>query len=230
MKLILGPCIAEAVGTFYLCFIGAGAICLNQQLGSNGYGLLGIALAHGVALAVGVSATMGVSGGHLNPAVSIALLITGKIGRTRAIAFVLSQLGGALVAAILLRFIFSESDWGPVHLGTPALGAGVKIGTGLLVEIILTFLLLFSVFGTAVDARAPKIGGFGIGLTVFFDILVGGPITGAAMNPARHFGSAVASGHLADIWLYWVGPILGGALAALLYDRFIMTRSEGKTA
>src|SRR5262245_17014861 len=103
MPILLGACIAEAVGTFYLCFIGAGAICLNQMQGSGGYGLLGIALAHGIALSLGVSATMATSGGQLNPAVSIALFVTKKIDARKLAAFILSQLAGALIAAYLLR-------------------------------------------------------------------------------------------------------------------------------
>ncbi|MBI4582509.1 MAG: aquaporin [Planctomycetes bacterium] len=228
MNGLLGPCVAEAVGTFYLCFIGAGAICMNQQMGPQGYGLLGIALAHGVALAIGVSTTMAISGGQLNPAVSVGLCLTRKIPAGKMAAFILSQLAGAVIAAVLLQMIFPEAVWKAVALGTPGLGKEVHPGTGLVVEIILTFLLLFSVFGTAVDPRAPKIGGFGIGLTVFIDILVGGPITGAAMNPARHFGSAVASGTYADFWIYWAGPIIGGCLGALVYDRFILPKNDRK--
>jgi glycerol uptake facilitator-like aquaporin len=94
------------------------------------------------------------------------------------------------------------------------------------IEAVLTFLLVFSIFGTAIDPRAPKIGGFGIGLTVAFDILVGGPLTGAAMNPARHLGIALAAGRLENSWIYWVGPILGGTVAALLYQRFLLPREK----
>src|SRR3954451_953448 len=106
------------------------------------------------------------------------------------------------------------------------LAPGVSFGTGVWVEAVLTFLLLFAVFGTAVDPRAPKIGGFGIGLTVAFDILVGGPISGAAMNPARVFGPAVIGNHWESHWVYWVAPILGGVIGALLYDKCLMAPPE----
>ncbi len=219
MNGLLGPCVAEMVGTFYLCFIGAGAICTNAQ---SNIGLVGIALAHGLALAIGVSATMGSSGGHLNPAVSIALFVTKKIDATKMVAYIAAQMAGAILAGVLLRTILPDALTGPAHLGTPGLGEGITAMTGVMTEIFLTFLLLFSVFGTAVDPRAPKIGGFGIGLTVAMDILMGGPISGAAMNPARHTGIALVAGHLENTWVYWVGPILGGLLGALVYDRLIL--------
>src|SRR5690349_12421582 len=101
------------------------------------------------------------------------------------------------------------------------LAPGVSFGTGVLVEAVLTFFLLLAVFGTAVDPRAAKIGGFGIGLTVAVDILVGGPLTGAAMNPARVFGTAIAAGFWDAHWIYWVGPIAGAAFASWIYTRFL---------
>ncbi len=220
MNGLLGPCVAEMVGTFYLCFIGAGAICTDAD---SKIGLVGIALAHGLALSIGVSATMGISGGHLNPAVSIALYVTKKIDATKMVAYIIAQMAGAILAGVLLRTILPpEAVTGPAHLGTPGLGVGVTATTGAIAEIFLTFLLLFSIFGTAVDPRAPKIGGFGIGLTVAMDILMGGPISGAAMNPARHTGIALVAGHLENTWVYWVGPILGALLGALVYDRLIL--------
>jgi MIP family channel proteins len=226
MQPIMKASVAEAVGTFYLCFIGAGSICLNALLPQGDkIGIIGIALAHGLALSVGISATMGLSGGNLNPAVSIALLATRKIDGARATAYILAQLAGALVAGVLLRWIFLDYVGAPTYLGVPGIGPGVSPwGTAVWVEAILTFLLLFSVFGTAVDPRAPRIGGFGIGLTVAFDILVGGPITGAAMNPARHLGIAIAAGHLDNWGIYWAGPVLGGVAAALLYNRLFLQK------
>lgn len=111
-----------------------------------------------------------------------------------------------------------QSVWDPVHLGTPALVAGVGRKLGLWIEIMLTFFLLFSILGTAVYAKSPiQIGGFGVRLTIFADILVGGPLTGASMNPARSFGPAVRSGFLANHWVYRIGPIIGALLATNLY-------------
>lgn len=208
--------LAEVIGTFALCFIGAGAIITNQM--TNGaVGLIGIALAHGIVLAVMISALGNISGAHFNPAVTIGLLVGNKISGGKAIGYIISQLVGGIIAGLLLRTIFPVSVWTPVNLGTPGLGQGVSVGTGVLVEIILTFFLVIAVYGTAVDDRAPKIGGFGIGLVLVFNILMGGPLTGASMNPARTFGPAVASGFWGAHWIYWVGPIVGGILAAIAY-------------
>ena len=109
-----------------------------------------------------------------------------------------------------------------VHWGVPALAVGVSASQGLIIEFVLTFFLVTAVWGTAVDPKAPKIGGFGIGLTVLMDILVGGPLTGAAMNPARAFGAACASGVWGSHWIYWVGPLLGGAAAARVYKSVVL--------
>lgn len=230
---------AEALGTFALCFIGAGAICMTTKMGATGAGLLGVAIAHGIALSVAVSATMNVSGGHVNPAVTVAMLVTGRISFAEAIGYIIAQCAGATVAGFLVLTIFkgmSAPDGTSVivaaQLGTPNFDAKtMSMGTAILIEAALTFLLLFAVFGTAADPRAPKIGGFGIGLTICADILVGGPLTGAAMNPARTFGPglvATMNGCLDSFWsqhmVYWVGPIIGAVLAGLIYDNLIMDK------
>ncbi len=209
-------CIAEFIGTFTLIFIGVGAIANNP-------GLLGVALAHGLAIAVMVSATGGISGGHLNPAVTFGLLIGGKVDIKTAVAYWIAQLAGAAAAGFLLLAIFKPEI---VAAGTPDLGSGVSVTTGILVEAVLTFFLVFVVYGSAVDARAPKIGGLAIGLTVALDILFGGPISGAAMNPARTFGPALASGHWNNHLVYWIGPMLGGAIAGLVYGRCLIKQDE----
>ena len=233
-------CVAEAIGTFALCFIGAGAICMTTKMGADGPGLLGVAIAHGLILAIAVSATMNVSGGHVNPAVTLAMLSTGRIGLGEAIRYVISQLVGATIAGIFVYLIFRGLQTGDnlsvveaAGLGTPAFGSRqMTMGSAVLVESVLTFLLVFAVFGTAVDPRAPKIGGFGIGLTIACDILVGGPLTGAAMNPARTFGPGIVAwgaGVLPMFWeqhlAYWVGPVLGGCLAGIVYDSFIIEKN-----
>jgi MIP family channel proteins len=220
MRVAWKPCIAELIGTFALCFIGAGAICSDTLPGGK-IGLLGIAVAHGLALSIGVTATMHISGGHLNPAVTAAFLATGRMKPEQAAQYIVSQLAGATVAGFFLKAIYDQKVWGRVHLGTPALGADVGPGVGIFVEAVLTFLLVFAVFGTAVDPKSHKIGGFGIGLTIAFDILMGGPLTGAAMNPARAFGPALASGFWSNHLVYWIGPLLGGTIAGLVYDRYL---------
>lgn len=215
--------LAEFLSTFALCFVGAGAIC-TDALTQGQVGLLGIALAHGLVLAVFITATAATSGGHVNPAVSIAFAVTGRMPWSTAAGYVISQLAGAVVAGYLLTLVFSPEVRAVVGGGTPVPAEGISPGTAVLVEAVLTFFLVFSVFGTAVDPRAPRLGGLLIGLTVTLDILVGGPITGASMNPARTFGPGLAAGVWTAHWVYWVGPVLGGAAAAVLYDRFLASR------
>ena len=231
----------EAIGTFALTFIGAGAILTTTWTGGEP-GLVGIALAHGLVLAIVVSATMNISGGHINPAVTIVMLVTRRIGFASAIGYIIAQCAGATVAGLLLSYIFQgiASAGGSMtgaeaiaacSLGTPAFDTEVISATGaLVVEVILTFLLVFAIFGTAVDPRAPRIGGFGIGLTVAVDILMGGPITGAAMNPARTIGTLIGGGDATSAlwsqhWVYWVGPVVGAVIAGLLYDALIMEKN-----
>jgi MIP family channel proteins len=223
------PAVAELVGTFAFFFIGAGSI-VTDTYSHGGVGLIGIALAHGLILAIMISIFGATSGGHLNPAVTIGFLVTRRITPTLAAIYIAAQLVGGILAGLALRVIFQESVWKVSHLGTPTLGPHVSFGTGVLIEAILTFFLLLAVFGTAVDARAPKIGGFGIGLTVMVDILLGGPLTGAAMNPARAFGPAVASWYWQNQLVYWIGPIVGGAIAALLYEYVILRQIASPSA
>jgi len=208
--------IAEFVATFALVFIGVGSIASNYM--TNGHtDLVGIALAHGLVLVVMITAIAAISGGHVNPAVTIGLWAAQKIDTANAIGYVIAQCFGAIIGAYLIQLAMPHWALNAVQMGTPALGAGIPIYMGLIMEIILTFFLVFAVYGTAVDKRAPKMGGLFIGLTVALDILVGGPVSGAAMNPARHLGPALLGGVLDNMWLYWVGPILGGILAALSY-------------
>lgn len=212
--------IAEAIGTFLFFFVGAGSVVLGDYLVANGGtspGLLGVALAHGLALAVLVSALGPVSGGHFNPAVTLGAWIVGAIPAPRAGMYVLAQLVGAAAAGFALRGIFPTDAWQPSNIGTPALGAGITPLLGIAVEAILTSLLVFAVIGTAIDRRAPQIGGLAIGLAVTADILLGGPLTGAAMNPARWFGPAVAAGAFGDWYVWWIGPAIGAAAAGLIY-------------
>ncbi len=235
----------EAIGTFALTFIGAGAILTTTWTG-GAPGLVGIALAHGLVLAIVVSATMNISGGHINPAVTIVMLVTGRIRFASAIGYIIAQCAGATVAGFLLSYIFQgiASAGGSMtgaeaiaasSLGTPAFDPEIISATGaLVVEVILTFLLVFAIFGTAVDPRAPRIGGFGIGLTVAVDILMGGPITGAAMNPARTIGTLIGGGDATSAlwsqhWVYWVGPVVGAVVAGLIYDALIMDKNAGSS-
>jgi MIP family channel proteins len=212
--------VAELVGTFAFFFIGAGSIVTDSYT-RGAVGLIGIALAHGLILSVLVSALGPVSGGHFNPAVTIGIWVARKIEARTAGLYILAQLIGAALSGFALKAIFAEAVWAPVHLGTPSLAVGASPMLGIFVEALLTFFLLLAVLGTAVDSTAPKIGGFGIGLTVAADIIVGGPLTGAAMNPARVFGTALAAGFWDYHWVYWVGPILGAVVASWIYSRLI---------
>jgi len=216
--------VAEFIGTFGLIFVGVGAITANHMSGGAS-GLTGIALAHGLTIAVMVSATAAISGGHINPAITIGALVVGKIKASDAVGYIVSQCAGAIAAAVLIKLAMPADALSAVGMGTPALGAGISVGQGLVMEIILTFFLMFVVYGTAIDARAPKMAGLFIGLTVALDILVGGPVSGAAMNPARHLGPALLGGGLQNLWLYWVGPVIGSVLAALVYRHLLEEKS-----
>lgn len=218
--------VAEALGTFLFFFVGMGAVVVGSHTGDGGGGLLGVALAHGLALAVLVSALGAVSGAHFNPAVTVAVLLSGRISAGLAAMYVGVQLAAAVLAGLALRLVFPEASWEPVAIGTPALGEGIGPGQGIVIEAILTVLLVIAVFGTAIDRRAPKLGGLAIGLAVAADILMGGPLTGGAMNPARWFGPAVASGTFADWYVWWIGPLLGAAVAAALYRLALEERAE----
>ena len=221
----IGPAlVAEVVGTFLFFFVGAGSVVVNDVVVASGGpapGLLSVALAHGLALAVLVSALGAISGAHFNPAVTVAVWLSGRMALPRVGLYVAAQLVGAVAAGFALRLMFSPDAWRPSAIGTPALGGGIGPVTGIAVEAVLTMLLVLAVFGTALDRRAPRLGGMAIGLAVAADILMGGPLTGAAMNPARWLGPAVAAGAFDDWYVWWVGPLVGAVLAGLLY-RFIL--------
>jgi MIP family channel proteins len=209
--------VAEAIGTFLFFFIAAGAALVAT--GDPAATLLIVALAHGVVLAVLVSSFGAVSGGHFNPAVTLGLWIAGQIDVVKGIGYMVAQLLGGAAAGFALVYFFG--DVGPA---VPALGEGVDVMEGILLEAIMTTVLLFAVFGTAVDARGPKIGGLAIGLAVAADILFGGPLTGAAMNPARWFGPAVAAGAFDNWFVWWIGPFLGAIVVAVLYRALLAPR------
>ena len=219
--------VAEFIGTFTLIFAGVGAICANQLAG-GGSGLVGVALAHGLAIAVMIAAVGHVSGAHFNPAVTVAFWVTKKMGTIEAVGFWVAQLAGAASAAFLLTVFFPPEVWHRVSLGTPALAADVTPTLGILIEAVMTFLLVFVIFGTAADKNSAfgKLAPFAIGLTISMDILLGGVLTGAAMNPARAFGPALVSHAWANHGVYWVGPLAGGLAAGFLYDTLLMKKSE----
>jgi aquaporin TIP len=209
----LRPCLAEFIGTFALVFVGIGAIK------TAGHDVLGVALAHGLTIAAFVSATMHISGGQLNPAVTFGLVCGGHMTVPNAVRYWIAQLLGGFCAALICLGLFGRDV---VVTGTPQLAIALNSAQGILVEAILTFFLVFVVHATAVDERGPRrIAGLVIGATITLDILFGGPLTGAAMNPARVFGPALAANFWRDHYVYWIGPLLGGALGGLVYRIFI---------
>jgi aquaporin TIP len=214
--------LAETIGTFGLIFFGVGAIM--QQQTTQSLGTTGIAVAHGLAILIGVYALGHISGGHFNPAVSFGMWITRRLRLPTMLYYWVAQLLGATLAALILSNIYQG---GPVdaHLGTPAIDPTIGPRMGFFIEAILTFFLVLTVFGVAVDSRAPGgFAGIAIGFTIIADILMGGALTGAAMNPARAFGPALISHYWQDQWVYWAGPLVGGGAAAALYDRFFLAR------
>jgi MIP family channel proteins len=214
--------LAEMIGTFGLIFFGVGAIM--QQQATQSVGTTGIAVAHGLAILIGVYAFGHISGAHFNPAVSFGMWVTRRIGLRKMLLYWVAQLLGASLAAFFISHIYQG---GPVdvHLGTPAIDPTIGPRAGFLIEAVLTFFLVITVFGSAVDPRAPNgFAGLAIGLSITACILMGGALTGAAMNPARAFGPALGSQYWQDQWVYWAGPLLGGGVAALLYDRFFLAR------
>ena len=214
--------LAELIGTFGLVFFGAGAIL--QHNATQAVGTTGIAVAHGLAILVFIYAFGHISGGHFNPAVTFGMLVTRRISAPGAIAYWIAQLAGASIGAWVLCVAYH----GPTeaHLGTPTVGAGVSPIVAMGLEGLMAFVLVTVIFGSAVDPRAPHgFAGLAIGLTLVGNILAGGSLTGASFNPARAFGPALVAGYWQDQWIYWVGPLIGGAIAALLYDRFFLTRA-----
>jgi MIP family channel proteins len=166
------------------------------------------------------SAVGHISGAHFNPAVTLGFLVTRRIAPSLAIVYWSMQFAGAAAAAALLRWLYPETARRLTNLGAPGLSSGVTVWQGLVIEIVLTFFLVWVIFATAADPGGSfkSIAGLAIGLTVAMGVLMGGPLTGAALNPARAFGPELLSRHWSDAWVWYVGPFVGGALAALAYD------------
>lgn len=222
---LVRPLVAEFIGTMLFVFVGAGSVVANAAAG-NALGVVGVALAHGVGIAVLITMTMRISGGHLNPAVSVALWLARKIdGRTLG-SYIAVQLVAAVIGALLVKACFPANVGRMTSLGTPQMATAMGLLTGIGIEALLTFFLVSAVFGTAVSVDAPSVGGFAIGLAIFTCILVGGGLTGAAMNPARAFGPALVSSDWFAQVVYWVGPLLGGSAAAGVWKFFLLPKDQ----
>ncbi len=219
--------LAEFIGTFFLIFFAIGAICADQYLHASGQtptGTEGSALAYGLAYAILVSAVSHISGGHLNPAVTAGYWVTRRLGTWQALFYWIAQLLGAMAATYLLFVIVPDAIWTSSGRGVTLLAPDFTRLHAMLLEGLMTFFLVFVVFATFVDARGAlnKVSAFAIGLTISVGALFGGPFTGAAMNPARAFAPALAARYWSNHGVYWVGPLLGGVLAAVIYDRLFL--------
>jgi aquaporin Z len=212
---------AEMIGTFALIFIGAGAGALGIG------GLVGVAFAHGLVIVSFAYAYGHISGTHVNPAVTIGVWIAGKIDAGRAISYIVFQIVGGALGAMALRFCLSGTETG---LGVTTLARDLQVGgatidispgTGCFIEAVLTFFLVNAVLNAAISEKAGNMAGLAIGMTLTFGILMGGPLTGGSLNPARTLGPALATGNFADLWVYIVGPIVGAVVAAGLYRGYL---------
>ena len=218
--------VSEFVGTFALVFVGGAAIMsasMNQL--PAGSTLLQVALAHGVILTVLVTALMRISG-HFNPAVTIGFVAARRIDPMMAGIYIIAQLLAAIIAVYALQATFPSDVFLSTHGGGQSISINTTGTQAWILEAIATFFLVFVVFGTAVDPKAPKVGGLAIGLTVAADILAIGPLTGASMNPARSFGPAFVTKMYAGQLIYWTAPIAGAIIAALLYDTLFIRRER----
>jgi aquaporin Z len=210
--------VVEFLGPFALVFAGVGAIIQTQ-----GENLVAIGLAHGLAIGLLVAAAGHISGGVYNPALTVGLVAARRLDPVRGVVYVVAQLAGGVVAAWFLTMLYPEAARDAVNLGVPAIGEGLNAGNAAFMEIVLTFFLMFVVFGVAIDHRTGRaISGLAIGLTITMDIYAGGAVSGAMMNPARAFGPALVAGDFADHWIWWVAPIAGAVVAALLYNDVLL--------
>ena len=203
--------VAEFVGTFTLIFIGGGAGIISGQ------DIVAVALANGLAIGIMVSNLGHISGGHFNPAITLGFVATRRITPVLAVSYWASQLLGAISAAFLLRYLFTKIA---VKATAPAPSPHITDWKALVLEAVMTVFLVWAVWATAVDLRGAfkSIAGLAIGLTITMDVFVGGPVTGAAMNPARAFGPELAGNTWTGWWIYWVGPAAGALIASLLYE------------
>jgi MIP family channel proteins len=216
---------AEFVGTMTLLYVGVLILTAPQAVGKNPADLVSVALAHGLAIGVMASALMLVSGAHFNPAVTAAAFIGRKIKGADAIGYICAQLAGAAAGALLAKW--SLPTGASIANGVPTLGAGISPGTAILVEAILTFFLVFVVYGTGIDARfGGRIGGLAIGLTVTMGVFAGGVLTGAALNPARWFGAALVDGNWNNALVWIAGPLAGGVIAGAIWSGLLLPKEQ----
>jgi MIP family channel proteins len=225
MQKIVRSLTAEFLGTFLFAFIAVGVVVVDASRGGQ-LGLPGIAIAQGLAFAIAVTATLSISGGHINPAVTFGLWLAKKIDGKLGALYVLAQLLAAVLAVVCVRFLLPEVAGEVTNWGTPRISGILTDVQAVAIEAILTLFLVSAVFGTIVAADAPKVGGFAVGLVVLCNVLVGGTLTGAAMNPARAFGPALIAGEWQGHLIFWVGPILGAAVAAAIWGWVLLPTED----
>jgi MIP family channel proteins len=227
--------LAEFIGTFSFVFIGAGAATVVGD-GVGLPGIAAIAFAHGLTIMAFAFAYGPVSGGHMNPAVTVGVLAAGAMRAGEAIGYIVSQLIGGVAGALLLRTVLGGAATG---LGMPALAHNLALGAtsltikpaaGFMIEAVLAFFLVTVVLSTAVAGRAGSLAPLAIGMTLTFNILMGGALTGAPFNPARALGPMVATGNFSDAWLYMTAPIVGAIVAAILHTGLARLAQEGTAA
>jgi MIP family channel proteins len=216
--------VAEFVGTYALVFFGGASIIAAQATRMDA-ALISVALAHGIILAVLVSATMRISG-HFNPAITLGFLAARRIEVMMAGVYLAAQILAAILAAYSLKWLLPEAIATATRLGGQSIALEITGAQAIGLEAIATFMLAFVIFGTAVDPKAPRIGGLAIGLTLTVGILGIGPFTGGSLNPARSFGPAVASGIFEGQAVYWIGPIIGAVAASLIYEMLFIRRDR----
>lgn len=221
MRSLVRPLAVEALGTFTLIFVGVAATMANNYP-SVGFNTFGIALAHGLALGLAITIALPYSGGHINPAVTAGMLVTGRIEAVKGFLYIVAQLVGATLGALAVKTIFPSNITGVMNMGVPSINASLSLTGAITLEALMTFFLMSAVYATIVSPKATRMGGFGVGLTVFLMALVGSPLTGAVMNPSRAFGPALVAGLWTGHIAYWIGPILGAVIAALVWDKFLL--------
>lgn len=214
---IMQKAVVEAVGTFLLVFLGIGSI-IAANVSQAALPLLSIALAHGLALALAITLALGISGGHINPAVTVAMWVTKRIKSLDAAVYIVAQVIGAAIGTAVLILALPAQAAPLIAAGAPSLAGGINAVQGISIEALITFVLVIAVFATIVDRNAPKLGGFGVGLALTVGILFAGPLTGGAANPARALGPELVLQNFSNWYVYWIGPIVGAVIAALLYD------------
>lgn len=225
MRPLARPLFVEALGTFTLVFVGVAATMANNYP-LVGFNMLGIALAHGLALGLAITIALPYSGGHVNPAVTLGFLSTGRIELKKALWYIGAQLLGGVLGALAVKAVYPSGVTRVTDLGVPQIHTAVSLFGAIGLEAIMTFFLMTSVYATIVSPKATKMAGWGVGITVFAMILAGGPLTGAIMNPARAFGPSLVAmqwtGHVA----YWIGPVLGAVIAAMVWDKFLLKEEK----